>query len=117
VLAQIRKARQSESGFTLIELLLVIVILGVLAGIVVFATGGINNTSVEAACKADLKTVLTASEAYFAQNGSYVDTPALVTAKLLKNDPGTVTVTTAGATAGDVTGKAGTDRDCTGITL
>ena len=57
MLAQIRKARQEESGFTLIELLIVIVILGVLAGIVVFAVGGINDRGEAAACKADNKTV------------------------------------------------------------
>ena len=41
----IREARENESGFTLIELLIVIVILGVLAAIVVFAVGGINDTA------------------------------------------------------------------------
>ena len=40
---RIRDARKNESGFTLIELLIVIVILGVLAGIVVFAVAGIND--------------------------------------------------------------------------
>jgi general secretion pathway protein G len=71
MLAQIRKARREESGFTLIELLIVIVILGVLAGIVVFAVGGITNTGQTAACKADIKTVKTAVEAYRAQSGAY----------------------------------------------
>jgi prepilin-type N-terminal cleavage/methylation domain-containing protein len=71
VLAQIRKARQEESGFTLIELLMVIVILGVLSGIVVFAVGGVTERGQTAACKADQKTVATAVEAYYAQNSSY----------------------------------------------
>ena len=50
---RLRAARQDESGFTLIELLIVIVILGVLAGVVVFAVSGITDRGVTAACKAD----------------------------------------------------------------
>ena len=42
-LSELRKARKSEGGFTLIELLIVIVILGVLAGIVVFSVRGITD--------------------------------------------------------------------------
>ena len=114
MLAQIRKARQSESGFTLIELLLVVVILGVLATIVVFSVGGINDTSEEAACRADIKTVLTAQEAYFAQNGSYAaNVAALNTANLIATTPDTVSTSSTGA----VTGANGADRDCSGVTL
>jgi general secretion pathway protein G len=68
MLEQLRKARQEESGFTLIELLIVIVILGVLAGIVVFAVGGITDRGNVAACKSDLKTYEVASEAYYAKS-------------------------------------------------
>ena len=60
-----------QSGFTLIELLIVIVILGILAAIVVFAVGGITDRGKKSACKADKKTVEVAMEAYFAKNGSY----------------------------------------------
>jgi len=56
----------STKGFTLIELLVVIVILGILAAVVVFAVGGINNKGQDAACKAEANTVRTAAEAYFA---------------------------------------------------
>lgn len=70
---RIRTARQEESGFTLIELLIVIVILGVLAGIVVFAVGAFNNDGQLAACKADKKNVEIALEAYYAKTGN---TPA-----------------------------------------
>lgn len=87
---------QDEDGFTLIELLIVIVILGVLAGIVVFAVGGINDSSKKSACKSDVKNVETAQEAYFAQNKAYAaSTDALVTAKILRESPtGTPAVTT-----------------------
>ena len=90
MLEQLRKAREEESGFTLIELLIVIVILGVLAGIVVFAVGGITDRGNVSACKSDVKNVEVASEAYFAKNGSYAaNMPALVTAKLLREVPST----------------------------
>jgi prepilin-type N-terminal cleavage/methylation domain-containing protein len=64
---RIRAARENESGFTLIELLIVIVILGVLAGIVVFSVSGISNRGDAAACKANVKTVQVAQEAYYAK--------------------------------------------------
>jgi general secretion pathway protein G len=90
MLQKIREAKENESGFTLIELLIVIVILGVLAAIVVFSVGGINDTSKASACKSDAKNVEIASEAYFAQKGVYAaDIPALVTAKLLREAPST----------------------------
>jgi prepilin-type N-terminal cleavage/methylation domain-containing protein len=87
---------QPEGGFTLIELLIVIVILGVLAGIVVFAVGGINDSSKKSACKSDVKNVETAQEAYWANHKAYAgDVGALVTDKLLREAPsGTPAVTT-----------------------
>ena len=91
MLEQIRKARQDESGFTLIELLIVIVVLGVLSTVVVFEVGGIKGNADAAACKADVKTVSVASEAYNAQNGSYASSiDALVSAHLLHAKPATV---------------------------
>src|SRR5580700_8830184 len=71
-----------EWGFTLIELLIVIVVLGVLAGVVVFALGGVTSTSAQAACNSDAKNVETAVEAYRAQSttGSYPATAIVGTA-------------------------------------
>jgi prepilin-type N-terminal cleavage/methylation domain-containing protein len=66
-----RVRRRTESGFTLIELLIVIVILGVLSGIVVFAVSGIQDRGNAAACKTDKKTVQVAVEAFYAKNGAY----------------------------------------------
>jgi prepilin-type N-terminal cleavage/methylation domain-containing protein len=66
----IERAR-NEEGFTLIELMIVIVILGILAGIVVFAVGGITDRGTQAACKTDVSTIQTGVEAYYAKNGSY----------------------------------------------
>ena len=111
MLQRIRTAKQNESGFTLIELLIVIIILGVLAGIVVFAVGGITDRGNLAACKADRKTVEVASEAYYAKNSAYAtDMPTLVTAQLLREVPTTTngyTITynnTNGAVTGSLAG-------------
>jgi len=53
-----------DAGFTLIELLIVIVVLGILAAIVVFALSGVTSQSTVAACNSDAKTVDTAVAAY-----------------------------------------------------
>jgi general secretion pathway protein G len=101
-----RKKRAGEGGFTLIELLIVIVILGILAAVVVFAVGGISDKGKKSACLSDVKTIETAQEAYYAAanlgNGSYAGSVGdLVTAKLIRNNVGgngyTVTTDSSGA--------------------
>jgi general secretion pathway protein G len=69
-----RRAQGDEGGFTLIELLIVIVILGILAAIVVFAVQNLTGQSQTAACQSQYKTLETAQEAYKAQIGSYAKT-------------------------------------------
>ena len=73
-----------QDGFTLIELLIVIVILGVLATVVVFAVGGITNRGNDSSVAADASTIVTAQEAYRAQNGTYTDEAGLVAAGFLR---------------------------------
>lgn len=69
------RLKSDEEGFTLIELLIVIVILGILAGIVVFAVGSATSDSKKSACSADKETLSVALEAYKARTGAYPTAP------------------------------------------
>jgi general secretion pathway protein G len=107
MLKRLQEARKNEKGFTLIELLIVIVILGVLAGIVVFAVAGITDRGKSSACKSDVKNVEIAQEAFYAQSTATppvyaASVDALVTAKLLREAPPVgegITTDTTGAVA------------------
>ena len=76
---------KQDKGFTLVELLIVIVILGILATVTVFAVRGITDQGQTSACNADQQTLQVALEAYYAQNGTSADPSEadLVTAGLL----------------------------------
>jgi prepilin-type N-terminal cleavage/methylation domain-containing protein len=111
-----REARRDDSGFTLIELLIVIVILGVLAAIVAFSVRGITDRGEVAACKAEVKTVAAAIEAFYAKD----DTPpysypasiqALADANLLRSAD-TKYVDSINATTGKMT-LTGAPTGCT----
>ncbi len=83
---------KQDKGFTLVELLIVIVILGILATVTVFAVRGITTRGQENACAVDKRTAETAIEAYFAENGENPTAIGQLSPEYLKQDP------TAGAT-------------------
>jgi prepilin-type N-terminal cleavage/methylation domain-containing protein len=82
MIEHIAKRMRQEEGFTLIELMIVIVILGILAGVVIFSVNGITDRGTLSACKTDLKTIEVGVEAFNAKNSAYPANldPALTTA-------------------------------------
>jgi general secretion pathway protein G len=88
---RIRAARAAagDEGFTLIEMLIVVVVLGILAGITVFGVAKFRQDAQATACDADVKIVQTASDAYAAQHKGSVaaDMDALKTGGYLKSVP------------------------------
>jgi general secretion pathway protein G len=59
---------KQDKGFTLVELLIVIVILGILATVTVFAVRGITQNASENSCDVEKRTIETAIEAFYADN-------------------------------------------------
>jgi general secretion pathway protein G len=63
--------RRNERGFTLIELMLVIVILGILAGVAVTNLTGVGEDARKTKAKTDIATIQTSLGMYEVQMGSY----------------------------------------------
>lgn len=91
--------KNQDKGFTLVELLIVIVILGILATVTVFAVRGITSQGEENACKVEKRTAETAIESYYAQNDQ-TDATALsqLVPDYMKENPQNVTITFGGGT-------------------
>ena len=70
LLSKIKYAR----GFTLIELLVVIAVIGILAAVVLASLNDARVKARDAKRLGDLRSIHTALEAYFADNGSYPQT-------------------------------------------
>jgi len=62
-----------DEGFTLIEILIVIVVLGILAAVVIYALTGIGSKTAVAACEADGATVTSALADFNTQNPTQFD--------------------------------------------
>jgi prepilin-type N-terminal cleavage/methylation domain-containing protein len=71
-----------RKGFTLIELLIVVVIIGILAAIAIPKFANTKTKAYTAAMKSDLRNLVTAEEAYFADSSKYTS----LTTTVLGND-------------------------------
>jgi len=91
---------KQDKGFTLVELLIVIVILGILATVTVFAVRGITDRGQDNACAVELRTVETAIEAFYADNQSDPAVIGDLVPTYLKDDPTDSANAPAGATEG-----------------
>ncbi|HSH62420.1 MAG TPA: prepilin-type N-terminal cleavage/methylation domain-containing protein [Acidimicrobiales bacterium] len=74
-IARTRRRRTTSHGFTLVELLVVIVILGILSAVVVFAVRGSGGKGRQEASTTDDRILRTALETYCAKNGKYPADP------------------------------------------
>ena len=68
---------KTRKGFTLIELLIVVVIIGILAAIAIPKFANTKEKAYLASMKSDLRNLVTAQEAYFADRTSYTNLTGL----------------------------------------
>jgi prepilin-type N-terminal cleavage/methylation domain-containing protein len=83
---------KARKGFTLIELLIVVVIIGILAAIAIPKFANTKSKAYITAMKSDLRNLVTAEEAYFADSSKYTST---VTLLKFQNSTGTLAPTIA----------------------
>ena len=78
---------KKDRGFTLVELLIVIVILGILATVTVFAVRGITDKGQANSCKVERRAIETAFEAFYADQGKDIVAPSDLIPGYLKTNP------------------------------
>jgi type II secretion system protein G len=87
----------NRKGFTLIELLVVVVIIGLLASIAIPKFAATKDKAKLASVRSDLRNVLTAQEAYFADNNAFGDLAQLQASAAFNLSPGNTGQVTADA--------------------
>ena len=94
---EIEVTPKNDKGFTLVELLIVIVILGILAAVTVYAVRGITDKSQENSCATEQRAIETATEAYYADNGADAAAMSDLVPGYLRTDPSARWTWTAGS--------------------
>src|SRR2546421_33678 len=92
----------NRKGFTLIELLIVVVIIGILAAIAIPKFANTKEKAYLASMKSDLRNLVTAEEAYFADSVKYSSTigaGGVIFTQSTGNTAPTITTTAGGGTA------------------
>jgi general secretion pathway protein G len=97
---------RADAGFTLVEMLVVIVILGVLATVALFAVAGVADRGQSSACASEHQTLAGAEAAYSAEQPTFGTMAELVSAGRLRNTSTLFTITV---------NAAGDDYTLTGI--
>src|SRR5215831_10003574 len=92
-LSRSREFAMNRRGFTLIELLIVVVIIGILAAIAIPKFANTKQKAYIASMKTDLRNLVTAEEAYFADSVKYTSSLGTNFAVTTGNVLGTITVT------------------------
>jgi len=94
----------NRKGFTLIELLIVVVIIGILAAIAIPKFANTKEKAYIASMKSDLRNLITAQEAYFADNNSlYAQSTSNLGTSYKSSSGVTVTLGTVSNTGWDAT--------------
>ena len=104
---------RSAKGFTLIELLIVVVIIGILATIAIPKFANTKEKAYIAGMKSDLRNLVTAQEAYFADNVTYASTTTNLNYSMSAGN--TVTVTAATGTGWSATSSNNATTKTCGI--
>jgi general secretion pathway protein G len=85
--------RSNRSAFSLVEIMIVIVIIGLMAGLVTYATAGYLDRAKRQRARSDLATYSGAVDSYYLAKGAYPDNQEGLTVlvpdfiKVLQNDP------------------------------
>jgi type II secretion system protein G len=83
---QMKKGR-NQKGFTLVELMVVVVIIGILSAIAVPVYNNVTEKAEASACKANIRTLEGALEAYKAVNDEYPDDLSDLETEYIKDVP------------------------------